>query len=216
MGERLATAAKAIYIVNVPTLANTLWAHTKEPKEDDAWNTFLALVHQIGVPKTAVRTVEAELLSRLREKDWEPAAADNTPKEPETEVVTKKRCRFLEFKATVPSRLRGHAAAAKRATGLVMLAARTQSGSHKHHKPRGLVCRSPVYFEGSWPLSRHMLHSPCPPALYTNSLGGVLTPPTPYYKLLGGAKTPKGNYKLFGGGSATSLDVRPPHRASCT
>ena len=125
--------------------------------------------------------------------------------------------RFLEFKATVPSRLRGHAAAAKRATGLVMLAARTQSGSHKHHKPRGLVCRSPVYFEGSWPLSRHMLHSPCPPALYTNSLGGVLTPPTPYYKLLGGgAKTPKGNYKLFGGGSATSLDVRPPHRASCT
>ena len=74
MGERLATAAKAIYIVNVPTLANTLWAHTKKPKEDDAWNTFLALVHQIGVPKTAVRTVEAELLSRLREKDWEPAA----------------------------------------------------------------------------------------------------------------------------------------------
>ena len=54
-----------------------------------------------GVPKTAVRTVEAELLSRLREKDWEPAAADNTPKEPETEVVT----------------------------GLVMLAARTQSGA---------------------------------------------------------------------------------------
>ena len=135
---------------------------------------FLALVHQIGVPKTAVRTVEAELLSWLREKDWEPAAADNTPKEPETEVVT----------------------------GLVMLAARTQSGSHKHHKPRGLVCRSPVYFEGSWPLSRHMLHSPCPPALYTNSLGGVLTPPTPYYKLLGGGgrRPPRGITNSLGGG----------------
>ena len=92
-----------------------------------------------------------------------------------------------------------------------MLAARTQSGSHKHHKPRGLVCRSPVYFEGSWPLSRHMLHSPCPPALYTNSLGGVLTPPTPYYKLLGGeGEDPQGELQTLWGGVSNVLRCAPP------